>query len=1048
MLSDELDPLPYPKRIPALLRLLRERDDPGKGIAELAAGGPYERHLAVTAAAAFGARPVVVRALKDPDPSVRAEAVRQALRLGWTTGGEQLVDAPPVLRRLILRLLRGQPGSGDAVIDLVRDRYGDRAAVDALPACHAETVARLLPELARSVVSWKILARRHSAVILDWASDGLPAGERPVWSPFLTPVGACARAEPVRVLELLERHANHPLPEIDLTPVAARFPARVAALVTAQGAGDAYRYGSTRLLRHLRTLGVDDLVALDGLSAEFLGLLPPGRRAEVFAATPQEVPWEGRVELLPEQIRLREVRRVLALPEIAADESATRRWSRYLPAAEALPMLDKAAGDPFTHTRGEAYRWMVGVARREPAALPEVLRRLLRLRNERAAVRLPMLEELRTLVPHLVPGAAAALTAITDAEIEARDVSPRNQDALVELAYAALAGGDGDGELARWALGMIARLPIPWDLDTPLRRGQEHLVTAALRRRITADPDELFRLARLLEARARNLPELQELLHRAAAPAAPADVRKQAVELWLDDPRTRAARAAELLRADPAAARLAPVWREVSGYSTDLLDPALAGPPTYVRRWTPRQQRAYAETLARVAADTGLEQRSRTAALKNLARVPVAGRELLAGFLDSPEVPVAEAALAALPWTDRPDEALPVLLGYAGGDRARAALPAADRAARFVSAPALLALLRGVLLAPPSSPIGVTSRKAAVRILARYGPPESQALLAEVWHASGTHPDVRAVIITAVQGAPPSPIAWELLTAAAGSGHRAEVLALLGASAQELSEPDRRRFAALVVTACASPDRQISQDAFCRLRTWARWAPGAADLIVAALADPGFTGPGTYWPQPALRSLVEALLSLPKSPGPSALQPVFDRLVALDRQDPGPGTPSLDRPARRCVTRIVGDASQWQGPGDREPVRDAARKLASHPEFLGDGAELLIGLAYGDLARLTEVADLVAARPALAVRLAGQLADCGMRADRIEAGLATARRLADRGDLAGGLFALALVSAAGRSQRWSEPCQEALHHLRRHPHAEVADASYRLDMAG
>jgi hypothetical protein len=40
VLSDELDPLPYPKRIPALLRLLRERDDPGKGIAELAAGGP------------------------------------------------------------------------------------------------------------------------------------------------------------------------------------------------------------------------------------------------------------------------------------------------------------------------------------------------------------------------------------------------------------------------------------------------------------------------------------------------------------------------------------------------------------------------------------------------------------------------------------------------------------------------------------------------------------------------------------------------------------------------------------------------------------------------------------------------------------------------------------------------------------------------------------------------------------------------------------------------------------------------------------------------
>ena len=160
----------------------------------------------------------------------------------------------------------------------------------------------------------------------------------------------------------------------------------------------------------------------------------------------------------------------------------------------------------------------------------------------------------------------------------------------------------------------------------------------------------------------------------------------EAAELWLDDPRTRAARAAALLREDPSAARLAAVWREVTGYSTDLLDPTLDGPPWHVRRWTPRQQRAYAEARAAVAADTELEQRSRAAALKNLARVPVAGRELLAGFLDAPEVPIAEAALGALPWTDRPDEALPVLLGYAGGDRARVALPAADRAARFVSA--------------------------------------------------------------------------------------------------------------------------------------------------------------------------------------------------------------------------------------------------------------------------------------------------------------------------------------------------------------------------
>jgi len=1058
VLSDELDPVPYPKRISALLRRLREQNDPGARIAELAAGGPYERYLAVTAAAALGSRPVVVRALRDPDPSVRAEAARQAHRLGWATAGELLADAPPVLRHLILRLLRKRPGSGDAVIDLVRDRYGDREAVVVLAACTPETVARLLPDLAGLVGSWKVLARRHGAVILDWVGDSLAAMTRPDWSAFVAPVGACARAEPERVLDLLERHAPGSLPDIDLAPLAARFPARVAALVIARGPADAWRYLTFRVLPHLRTLGVDDLVALDALNAGILELLPPDRREEVYAARPgEDVPWEGRVELLPERTRLREVRRVLALPQIAADEHATLRWSRYLPAAEALPVLDRAARDPIPYSRGEAYRWMVGVARREPAALPDVLRRLLRLRNEREAVRFPMLEALRALIPQLVPSAAPMLTAITDASIEARDFSPRNREALVELAYAALAArdtGPGDGdELTRWALGMIARLPIPWYLETPLRPGQEHLITAALRKRITADTDELFSLARLLEVRARHVPELQDLLHRATAPSGPADVREEAVKLWLDDPRTRAARAAELLRADPSAARLAPVWRELTGYSTTLLDPTLAeptlvGPPSHIRRWTPRQQRAYAETLAAVAADTDLEQGPRKAALKNLARVPVAGRELLAGFLDAPEVPIAEAALGALAWTDRPDEALPVLLGYAGGERARTALPAADRAARFVSAPALLALLRGVLLAPPSSPIGVTSRKAAVR-LTRYGPPESEELLAEVWHTPGAHPDVRAVVIAALRSPSPSPIAWEIFTEAASSAARAEVLALLAVSAQELSEPDCRRFASLVVTVCASPHRQLSQDAFCQLPKWIRWVSDAAGLVVAALADPDFTGPRAYWPVPALASLVEALLDHPVDPGRSALEPLFDRLVVRDREDPEPGTPDRDRPARRCLTRIVGDASQWARAlrrADPEPVREAARKLASHPAFLGDGAELLTALAGPHPAPLAEVADLVAARPALAVRLAGQLADSRVSADELEDVLAAARQLADRTDLAGGLFALALVAAAGKAQRWSEPCQETLRQLRHHPHPDVADASYRQTM--
>ncbi|WP_157441557.1 hypothetical protein [Actinoplanes awajinensis] len=1104
MLSDALDQVPYPQRISTLLRLLRAQDDPGARIAELATGGPYERYLAVVAAAAFALRPIVVTALHDPDFSVRAEATRQALRLGWATGSEVLAEAPPVLRKLILKLLRQRPGSGDAVIGLVRSRHGDHEAAALLAACTPETVARLLPELAPAVVGWKVLARRHAGVVLDWVDARLTT--TPDWAAVLAPVRACLHAEPARVLDLLERHALSTLPEVDLAPLAARFPDRVVTLLTTRDlGGHAYRYVTPRVRRHLIAgLGLDGLVAVDALDYQFLRMLPPARRDEVFAAAPQaELPWEGRIEVLPAHTRVREVRRVLALPQIAADAHATLRWSRYLPAAEALPLLDGQLRSADAYARGQAYDWLVGVACREPAAQPEVMRRLLRMRNEREAVWRPMLEELSSLIPHLVPAVVPALTDVTDAVIEARDLSSRTRTVLAELAYGALTDSLPGAEVTGWVLGMIARLPIESWLGRPLRPGAEHLLTATLRKRITADPAELFRLVELLENRARHVPELQDLLRRAAAPTSAPEIRAEAVKWWLDDPHTRAARVAELLREDPAAIRLAPVWREVTGYSTTLLDPVVTGPPTHVRRWTPRQQRVHATALAAVAADPDLQVGSRVTALKHLARVPVAGRELLAGFLDAPDVPIAEAALGALPWTDRPDRALPVLLGYAGGPRARVALPAAERAAWFVSAPTLLALLRGVLLAPqpgvlpapqsgvsvapqadvsaaPQSgasaapqagSIGVTSRKAAIRILARYGPPESTGLLAEVWQAPGAHPDVRAVVLTALRTA--TPIPWEIFTEAAHSAVPVEVRALLAVTPAELTETDRPRFAALVVAVCASPDRQISRAGFDKLGQWIRWAPEATARIVDVLGDPDRTGPQASWYGDGPKSLVEALLTVPQNPECSALETVVDRLVAHDRQDPEPGTWDHDRPARRCVIRIVADVSTWaqshrpardqaaardHGPapaaGERGPagfasLRAVARRLASHPGFLGEGAELLLTLADLDPDRLAEVADLAAARPTLAVRLAAQLAGTRPERGREDEHLATARQLAGRTDLAGGLFALTLVTALGETStpsRWSDACQREMQQLRRHPHPEVADAALRQAM--
>ncbi len=1027
MLSDELDHVPYPDRIPTLLNLLRAQDDPAGRIAEMAAGGPYDRYLAVVAAAASGSPHVVVEALRDPDHSVRSEAVRQALRRGWADAGELLVDAAPVLRRLIVREVRRRPGSGDPLIDAVRERHGDQEAAALLPACTAATVARLLPYLDR-VVAWKGLARGHSGVILAWADDRLTAGED--WSRVLAAVQACAGAQPGLVLDLLERHAPKVLPDIDPQPAARRFPDRVAALLISRGEdGTSFHQRGLPVLRHLTGLGTDRLVGLHKLNFEFLELLPPERRAEVYLAAPAgDIPWEGHVALLPEPLRTREVRRVLAL--VAGDEQATELWRRCLPAAEALPAIDEKARDRDPSTRGRAYAAMVDVAVREPAVLPDVLDRLLRTRNEREKVRERMLEELHGLIPHLTPEIVPTLTAITDAAIDVPDISSDNQRHLAELAWKALAVVRGR-DLTGWALGMIARLPFPWFLETRLRAGQEHLVTAALSARISADVQELFALAELLETRARHVPQIQELLRRATSPTTPADVREKAATMWLDDPAIRAERAAVLLREDPAAGLLAPVWREVTGYSTTLLDPSLGGPPSHVRRWTPRQQRVYAETVAAVAADDRRTRRARTVAVKHLARVPVTGRELLTRFLDVPEVPLVEAALIALSWTDRPAGALPVLLGYAGGDRARVALPAAARAVRFVGPADLLAQLRGVLFDPAAK---VTSRKAAVRLLARYGPAEFPRTLTELWRTPGTPPDVRAGVVAAMPRL--SPAAWEIYPEAAGPGTPAETLALLdllyAGERDDIDEPGRRRIAALVTAACADPDAEVRRRAHDRLGTWLRWSPEAPGLAVAALADPE---PRGLYGLPL--SLVGALLD---GPGAGMLEPLLDEYAARDAADTGPSTGERDRLARRRMSEILGAVALWaraHPDADREPARRLARHLTTHPGFRGDAATLLIALD-GPTA---EVADLLSGHPVLTTEVAA-----GITGRQPDTAPAAARQLADRGDLAGGLLALGLVTAGGKFSRWTGPWVEEMNHLRRHPHPEVAEAALRRPM--
>jgi len=85
-----------------------------------------------------------------------------------------------------------------------------------------------------------------------------------------------------------------------------------------------------------------------------------------------------------------------------------------------------------------------------------------------------------------------------------------------------------------------------------------------------------------------------------------------------------------------------------------------------------------------VAGDAGAKVWERTSAIAAAAQVPDAGPPIIHRYLDFPNVNLAETALGALAWTGEPDTALPLLLAHIGDDRARVAVYAAGRVARFL----------------------------------------------------------------------------------------------------------------------------------------------------------------------------------------------------------------------------------------------------------------------------------------------------------------------------------------------------------------------------
>ncbi|WP_433124792.1 hypothetical protein ACQPWW_20580 [Micromonospora sp. CA-240977] len=1110
-LLDDLDVLSYPERMATFARRTRDLSTTGElpvVLSDLRAGTTYHRFLAVTASQIVGDHAAVRLALDDPDRAIRAVAVKAGLRTGWLAGADLLalvLDAPADLRGLVYRSLRHLRRSAiaDGLVDGVWERFGAAETAALLPACGPDTVRRLLPAVAHTVPGWVPLARRHGEVLLEHAEAVLPGlGPRERahwWKSHSRGVLVAGRDQPHRALTLLDSYAPTDYLPGDLTaygPLAAASPHRVVALLTAPTRAGWVPYQSMppALLRRLGRLPDAELVPLgrrvrghnDSLE-RLLAAVAPARRGALYDAvhaeveTAADIPGLSLMDVLPRAWQRREARRVLALDRVRHDAAAVRSWSSFLPWPEALAALGPALGAADAQDRAVAYELLLAAARRsgDPVAVAEAVARLGRLRNEQDPVRAAALTALAGLSRSLRADSVEVLTQLTVDATTTRDASSRTLAALGGLAVAVLAQHHDDPALLGWALHTLDRLfgghrlpPLP-RLDETLRHGQEEVVFARLRQWIEAGMarglcTELFAVTRALGRRAWRLPPLHELLRRAGTPGTVSVVVREAVELWLADPTTRAQRVEQVLARDLSTITFPTVWRTVSTRRTDLLDRVLLGPPPsgafltagtrwipgpaeHAERWLPRQQQAYVRLLAQVTADAGTPRHGRTAAIRAAAPIPGTGRDVVLRYTGSADVTLAEAALGALPWTDQPAEALPLLLAHADDDRARVALYAAGRAARFIRPSDLLTPLSRVALGRGK----VTSRKAALRLLGRFGPPAAMPVLLTAWQQPDQHRDVRVAIVAAARQRLSAAESWVILEAAATGGREA-ALAALATQPEEIAGPYRPRYGTLVARACASPDRDVTRSAWPRMARWLPWAPEVSDLVTAALTD---LSADSAWP--SVYPMIEALLDHPDRPERDVLAAALRTLVGSDDADPDDGGPHADRPARRRISAIVDHAGHWawsaESHRDRAPARAAARQLGQHPPYVAAAATLLTALlrlsgttAEQLTADVVEIAELVEGRPALAARLADLLSQRTARWSTVapdpDLVFATARTLAARGEATTGLFAVALVHE-GRARGWAEPWRDLLRSLREHPVADVRDGALDICMA-
>ncbi|WP_020618956.1 HEAT repeat domain-containing protein [Paenibacillus daejeonensis] len=895
-LLKELDALRYSDRMKRMALLGRDHGrEPGYSAllaALLTSGSAYEGHLALTGASTAKDAPTVQLALQHPKAGVRGRAAGLLPIVmtdpDYSIESEVLTLSAHGRRQLLgsIVIARHQDWA-ERLLPLVLAQWGASEAASLLPACSEHTVQRTLPELGYALKSWRNLAKRHPVQVTEHMQSVLQNATQQekvsVWWRFSTAVHILSAGRPAFVLECAlahgPHHLIHPVLRKHLGTLFQASPEGVFKLLIREEArDDLLQHGVPGgILTRNKLLSTKQWGELAALLhnhpmhvAKILDALAPSRRGEVFEAAYGE---EGRqrrlfpvalLDGLPHRLREQEAIRMLAIRDIREYRDRTLEITARRSIIHAREELQEAVQVSNADERAAAYTHLIRSTALSRTGMEETLHFLTRVKNDQDPVRGAVMGALSDCPAYMYMEAHVEdLSLLVDSVVEARDTSYDTRASVEKLAFVLLRehASDPGNRLFQFALRTFGRMAVRdgqfmthalnWDSvpDQALAILFDEVYTLGLEANKRESYNLVLRMANTFGKKGERLPKLQLLLQELVKAKT---VSHQAIHHWLAPVETRDERVKALLAKDPSFISFRDVFMHVHLRRQDWLDPYisgksikgkyLSGKTIYLvpaedgfHRWLPRQQKALAALLERVALDANRSFYERASAIRSLTKMPDYASDALSQLLKDKEVHVVEAALHAYSLGEEPEQALPVLLDNLDGDRARVAMYSIPRCVRRMNPDELTTILSTLL---NREHLKITVRKETIRLLGTYKSTSSMELLLREYEKPNVHKDVMIAIGHAARRWLEDERSWIILKDMAASQQRDIARSLLDQQPDTLPLKSRPSYVELIAGIASHADGVIGRDA---LYTLSRWVNGNETQIAAcacqAIAD-------------------------------------------------------------------------------------------------------------------------------------------------------------------------------------------------------------------